>query len=269
MSTKEDYGTISRHRKKEFPFHYSPESKLFHVVARLRDDPGALASLLNALGTRLNLVSTTSYTVEDGCAISSNFGEALFDSDTAQSIQRVASRSPHVEACEVRESKDGLLVDEFHLGLQCGPADSYVMLQRAGLARMFGELVKVLGSGGETLLYLEGKNYGRSRIETYGKMFGPGSPAKLQEFSHILEALGYGSSRITFDSDNRVNLAFYDDFECCSHEKARQECSFSRGLAEGSIGAILGKELTSEETRCRLRGDEVCEFALTARIDKP
>jgi predicted hydrocarbon binding protein len=264
-----EHGTVERCRKKEFSFYYSPDSKTVHVVAKLRDEPGALASLLNLLGTRLNLIGTTSYTIEEGCAIFSSFGEALFDTDTAQSIRNVASHSPHVLACQVRESNDGLLVDQFHRGIQSEKGESYVMMHREGLARMFTEIRKALGSGGDVVLYLQGKSYGRSRVEALEGLFGPNPEAKLQELSHIYEALGFGSSQITRSPADRMTLVLDDDIECSGNERYGQTCSFARGLVEGSIGAVLGKEMISEETKCRLRGDKQCEFTLRARESSP
>jgi predicted hydrocarbon binding protein len=254
--------------KKEFPFYYSPSTKTVHVVAKLRDEPGALASLLENLGTRLNLIGTTSYAIGEGHAILSGFGEALFDSDTAQSIQKVASRSPHVMACRVRESEGGLLVDEFHQGIQTEKGESYVLMHRAGLAEMFVEIRKVLGSGGDTLLYLQGRSYGRSRVEACRQAFGPDPSAKLQELAHIYEALGFGASLITNEPDGSVKLILSDDFECKTGDRWGKSCSFARGLVEGSVGAIRGKEMTSEETKCRLRGDKDCEFVLTDKPDE-
>ena len=264
-----DHHTIERRRKKMFPFYYSPSIRTVHVVARIRDEPGALASLLNNLGTRLNLLGSTSYAIDDGGAIFSCFGETLFDSDTAQSIQKVASRSPHVLACQVRESEDGLLVDQFHQGIQSENGESYVMMHRAGLASMFGEIRKVLGSGGDVLLYLQGKSYGRLRVESWGKALGPNPAAKLQELSHIYEALGFGASSITQEPNGSIRLVIKDDIECSSAERWEQSCSFTRGVAEGSISAVIGKELTSAETRCRLRGGDECEFLFVLKDGLP
>jgi predicted hydrocarbon binding protein len=262
MTPVDSFGNVERCRKKEFAFHYSPDKKLVHVVAKLQDHPGAFASLLKALGTRLNLMSTSSYVLEDGCAIASSVGETLFQSDTARSIQQAASSSVHVMSCQVWESHDGLLIDQFHSGIQSGGGESYVLMHRTGLADMFMEVRKVLGSGGDTILYLQGKNYGRLRVEACASMFGPSPASKLQELSHIYEALGFGSTKITANSAGEVKLILNDDFECDTSTRGGKTCSFTRGLAEGSIEAILKEEMTSEETRCRLRGDDECEFVI-------
>jgi predicted hydrocarbon binding protein len=263
MPASEGHETIERQKKKEFPFHYSADKRIVHVVAKLSDEPGALASLLNALGTRLNLIGTTSYTIEGGYAISSNFGEALFDSDTPKSIHKVASRSPHVLACQVWESRDGLLVDQFHQGIQLDTGGSYVMMHRAGLAKAFGELTKLLGSGGETILYTQGKSYGHSRVENYRKMFGLNPTARLQELSHIYESLGFGAAQVTIESSGKIRFVLTDDFECSTNERSGYGCSFIRGLIEGSVEIITRKEMTSEELKCRLQGDKNCEFVLS------
>jgi len=266
---EEVYGTVERCRKRDFPFYYSPATKTVHVVAKLRDSPGALASLLNNLGTRLNLIGTTSYSIEGGCAIFSCFGQALFDSDTAKSIQKVASRSPHVLACQVRGSEDGLLVDQFHQGIQSEKGESYIMMHRDGLASMFIAVRRALGSGGDMLLYMQGKSYGYSRVEACGSALGPNPVTRLQELAHIYEALGFGASLVTLQPNGTVKLILSDDLECSASDGWGQSCCFARGLVEGSIGAALGKEMTAEETKCRLRGDSDCEFLVMAKDLEP
>jgi predicted hydrocarbon binding protein len=174
-----------------------------------------------------------------------------------------------VLACQVWESKDGLLVDRFHKGLQLENGGSYVMIHRAGLAKAFGELTKLLGSGGETVLYVEGRTYGRSRVENYRKMFGLNSQARIQELAHIYESLGFGSAQVTIESSGKMKFLVSDDFECCTNERSGRSCAFTRGLIEGSIEVITRKEMTSTEMRCRLRGDKECEFVLTEREGQP
>jgi predicted hydrocarbon binding protein len=263
--TEEVYGTVERCRKKDFPFYYSSSAKTVHVVAKLRDSPGALASLLNNLGTRLDLIGTTSYGIEGGCAIFSCFGEALFDSDTVRSIQKVALRSPHVLACQVRRSEDGLLVDQFHQGIQSEKGESYIMMHRDGLASMFTAVRKALGSGGDVLLYMQGKSYGHSRVESCRSALGPNPVTRLQELAHIYEALGFGASLVTLQPNGTVKLVLSDDLECSASEGWGRSCHFARGFVEGSIGAALGKEMTADETKCRLRGDRNCEFSVIAK----
>jgi len=261
-----DNGGIQRHRRVEYPLYYSPGKKLVHVVVKLRDSPGVLAAVLKALGARVNLIGTNSYRVRDGFAIFSGFAETISEAETAQSVMSLVAGLDGVAASQVWESKQGLLVDRFHTGIQSGNGESYILLPAAALAQTFAKVIQTLGSGGETILYLEGMNLATTRFEAYRRMLGPDPATRIEEASHIYEALGYGSSTITLEHSGRVvRLVQADCFECSGFVKGMNSCAFMRGLAAGSFGAALGKEMNSNEVRCRLRGDSECEFVLSVR----
>jgi len=261
-------GSIQRHRKVEYPLYYSPGRNLVHVVVKLRDTPGGLARVLEALGGLVDLIGTTSYRLKDGHAIFSGFAELVSEGETARSVKEAVAAVDGVAACDAWESRQGLLVDRFHTGIQSGNGESYILLPAAALAQTFAKVVQTLGSGGETILYLEGVNLAATRFETYRRMLGPEPVTRVEEASHIYEALGYGSSSITLEHSGRVvRLIQKDCFECSGPVKGMTSCAFMRGLAAGSFGAVLRKEMKSDEVRCRLRGDESCEFVLTVLGD--
>ena len=238
------------------------------MVAKLRDEPGALSSLLSLLGTKLNLIGTTSYSTEDGSAIFSCFAEALSNAETPQSVQERASSSPFVIACEAWESIDGVLVDQFHLGIQLRSGESYLMMPRMTLAKTFTEVTRVLASGGEYLMHLEGKDFGHAFAHEYGKMLGSDPSKVVQELSSIHEALGYGSLYSSVESDGSVRLSLKDCFECSKRSNKGRSCPFTRGLVQGIIEAAYDRAMSSEETRCRQRGDKECEFKVTVETLK-
>lgn len=258
-------GILERRRKIEFPFHYSAEKRIFHVVAKVRDQPRTLASLLNVLGTELNLIGTTSYSLGDGTAIFSGFAEVLEESIAASSLQSLISEYPYVFACRVWESNNGFLVDWFHTGMQTGLGEPYIMLPIEGLSPMFGEVVKTFGSGGETILYLEGAEFAKKRFEQYKKILGPDPRKRVKEAAGIFNAMGYGRPSILQRDSDTVVLEVKDCFECSGKDEYRTSCAFMRGLLSGFFGALSGKAMMCDELECRLKGQEQCVFQLTPR----
>jgi predicted hydrocarbon binding protein len=257
---------MHRQRKVEFPFYYSPGKKLVHVVAKIRDEPGALASLLKGLAPQVNLLGSCSYGIGRGKAIFSGFAETLFNTDSADTIRETLDELPDVLDFQVWEGNDGLLVDWFHTGVQSGNGETYIMFPTKQFAQTFEQVVEALGNGGDTLLFLEGKSFAEARFANYKEMLGPNPAARVEDASHIFEALGYGSSTITLeDSGKVVRLVQKDCFECTSPTRRGRTCSFMRGVAVGSFGALTGRELNAVETKCRLKGADVCEFVLTQK----
>ena len=261
---------LQRQSKVIFPYHFSPDKRLVHIVARISDDPGALASVLTLIGSKVNLIGTTSYALKGGTAIFSGFGELLSRSDTGESVREFVTLSRKVMACQVWESKGGLLVDWFHTGVQSSTGEPCIILPTSGLAKTFDEVVRTFGSGGETILYLQGREFAIARFELYRKMLGPHPEKRFDEALHIFEAAGYGSSSVDIrDSGKELHLVTKGCFECSSGSESGRTCAYTRGLAVGSFGEAFGKELTCEEIRCRLKRSNECEFVLRAKDGQP
>lgn len=253
-------------RKVEFPFHYSPDGKMVHIVARLADAPGALASLLNLLVTKVDLIGTSSYAIEEGTAVFSGFGRLLSQSDDAHAVQTLASRSNTVQGCYAWESNAGLLVDRFHRGFRTPNGEAYLLVPTKALSFAFEALVQKFGSGGGTILYLQGFDYAKARWEVYGKMLGSNPAARLDELASVFTSLGWGVSEVTSDAPDRLlKYSVSDCFECSVPTKNGRRCEFLRGMAAGFAEGIYGYEVTSEETRCTQQGDPVCEFVVRPR----
>ncbi|HUK80069.1 MAG TPA: V4R domain-containing protein [Nitrososphaerales archaeon] len=256
---------MSRRRRVVFPYYYSANKKLFHVVVRIRDVPGALAGVLALLTKEVNLLGSTSYSIGEDAAMFSCFAEALRKSETSEYIQGLLAMSPWVLQSEVSESKNGLLVDSFHTGIQTGTGEPYIIFPTAGLAEVFEKLVKTFGSGGETILYELGRNFGHDRLSVYRTILGAEPRARVEDFAHVFEAMGYGASVIIQNSDGSIRIVVDECFECATPSEIGRTCAFRRGLAAGSFGALLEQETECEEIKCRSKGAKVCEFIVTPR----
>ena len=259
-----------RRRKVESPFYYSPGKKTFQLVAKLRDTPGALGGLLDALGTKVNLLWESCYTNGDGTAFFVAVAEPTKKSEPGASIRAIMARVPSVLDCAVWGSRDGLLVDWFHTGIESGMGEPYILMPTMALSRMFEEIAHTFGSGGEVILYLEGKKFAEARFKAYRDLFGQEMASRINELSHIFEALGYGESKIRLDeTQGSVTIETHDCFECSAGTKSSRTCAFTKGIAVGIFEPLLRVPLEVEETRCRLQGNKYCEFELRRKQPSP
>ena len=257
-------------RKVEFPFLYSPDGKMVHIVARMSDDPGALASILTDLRTRVNLIGTSSYSLGEGSAIFSGFGKILSSSQGAISIQAHLSKSPMVRSCQVSESEQGLLVDKFHYGFQTPNGEAYMMVPAISLSSTFEAFVETFKDGGETILFYQGRDYALARMEVYKRIVGSDPKTMFNNLGNILKALGWAAAEIKFDSSgNALRCVNTECFECSAKTKNGRKCAFLRGMAVGTAEVVFGRQFASDEPRCKQRGDPVCEFVITPKDGRP
>ena len=259
---------MDRVRKREFPYMYSRDKKLFHLVGKLKDVPGSLGDVLALLSKRLNLLGSVSYTLGDGNAIWSAFGEAVNPSESAAALKQILLSSGVVSEFDVTEDDEGLLVDSFHTGIVSESGESYLMMPRNALSHMFDQVVIQFGSGGELLLYNQGTSLGKDVAEFFVRLLGVDlAKRKVAQLRPLLSALGWGVPvRVSEDPPGTYTLRVEDCFECSSGHDVTRGCSFMMGYFAGAASRVIGIEIACKETKCRLKGDRDCEFLIGPKL---
>ncbi|HEV2138475.1 MAG TPA: hypothetical protein VGR53_06505 [Nitrososphaerales archaeon] len=177
-------------KRRIFPIHYDPGKKLFQIVVKLSDAPGSFGAILNLLGPKVNLIGTTTYSLSDGTAIFSGFSESLSPKETPKSLKGLIMSSKAAIDVSVTEGIDGLLIDTFHTGIEVGGND-FMLVRRFGASLMFDHVAKLLGSGGEALLYEEGRSLSLLNAENMIRLVGlQRVRTKSAELSPFLTAQG-------------------------------------------------------------------------------
>lgn len=252
--------------RKIFPHYHAPGKKLFQIVVKMSDEPGSLGRILNLLGSRVNLVGTDTYTMEDNTAILNAFAEALSTNETPDKLRALVLSSGATLDCEVTEGKEGVLVDSFHTGLDVN-GESNMLFRRKALARMFDRVHTLLGTGGDFLLYEEGFAIGKANGESWVKLLGREKVRdNISYLRNNLSAQGWG--RVAAGEQlvgETSTIVIQDCFECSESTGSRTGCHFFRGYIAGNRLATTAQELVAEEAKCTLRGDKVCEFRLTLK----
>ncbi len=257
---------MSGSKKRIFPVHFAPGKKLFHIVVKLSDAPGSYSSVLNLLGTKVNLIGTSTYTLDDGTAIFSGFAEGLATGLTPHELKNLIMASRSAIAADVYEGEDGVLVDTYHTGYLVDK-DEHMLIRRDGMLHMFEHVSKMLGSGGDTLLYEEGKALGLRNGETMLKTLGlERVQSQAPVLSHLLAAKGFGAVEYKpGPGKNEFTMLVRDCFECAQPGSHRKGCNFIRGYLAGDATASTGREYEAEEVKCALRRGSICEFHLIAK----
>jgi len=251
-------------KKQIFPVHYAPGKKLFHIVATISDAPGSYSSILDHLRTKVNLIGTSTYTRNDGTAMFSGFSEALSQRLTAKELEKLIMGSKAAISVRVYEGKDGLLVDTFHTGFVVGD-EVYILMRRDGLVHVFDRVSKMLGSGGDALLFEEGVAMSTRNAEMMIKNVGADRVrAQMGVLNRFLAAQGWGEIEAKEGPKKGSFTVRVDDcFECTADGSSRRGCNFMRGYLAGGAKATFGTDYESKETKCRLRGADACVFQLT------
>jgi len=255
---------VKRVERRAFFYYYEPKAETFQIIVRIRDVPGALSNVLERLRDRVNLISSFSYSLDDGTAIWSGFGRALSPSETTEKLKRYLIGSSFVKDSRIEASTKGLLIDSFHTGLKDMIGVPRIVLSTSALRRMFDDIVKVLGSGGSTMLFEEGQSMGRNNGSFVKKLVGPDiARQKARDLLGIYGAMGWGlPTMYEWNPGRRLRLSIDSCFECDGALRNRTTCDFQRGHLVGLLSTFYDVALECNETKCRARGDPGCEFEL-------
>jgi predicted hydrocarbon binding protein len=252
-------------KKEALGLYFSPRVKSFHVVVRLKDVPGALNSVLEVLRHHVNLINSISYSREDDGAIWSGFGKSLSKAETEGKLKRLLERLPLVLECEVKASDHGLLIDSFHSGLEVAPDRPAVVIPLVGISRIYDHLARILGSGGETIMFEEGSALGKSSGQYLNTKLGHGRlDWKVKALLGTYSVIGWGSGSLKVEKPRaRFRVSVRECMECAGGGKDRKGCNLVRGCLTSAVSTLSGSEFKCEETKCRFRGDPFCEFLVS------
>lgn len=245
---------------------YSPGRRLAEFLVRLKNVPGAIASVSKILSElNLNILSGHHFAgprEEEGLWV-------FFVDFTGKNLSEedVATRLKESEAVlEVKfsgEILEGIVIDRFLFPLIVLEERSLIFSVET-FANMFKRLYGAFGSGAPVLLYEMGLSAGLNKIENIVRKY------KVNGFSAIKIALaeripkGWGIPRI--DEFNKENLqamiTIEELFECLpfKNEERNTTSHFFRGYLTGLFMKAFDKQFQTKELECISKGDHHCRF---------
>lgn len=142
-------------------FLYDPEKTFFHVVVTVKNTPGALKDVLDRIvALKVNVLSSFSSVVSgQDSGVWSAFVEGP-ERLTTEEISKSLKRSGFVLDQSVGKSEKGLLIDRVHFPAIATPGVRVILLPPDILSGTFEQIKSVFGTGGEAILYFQGKAAG-------------------------------------------------------------------------------------------------------------
>ena len=247
---------------------FDPTRKFFQIVIELENVPGALRSVLEVMhGLELNILGSFS-SVDSSARLGVWSGFVEDSTHTAPDLKRKLAASPFVHDAMVVESRKGFLVDGVHFPLAFNTGTRAVMMGAKTLANMLGTVNEQYGSGGNAILYEEGRSYGKDTGADYlTRLGGDFIVSNMGEVLKLYQALGwFRVAKVKFDAEaGSLLLQAEENFECSGVDSRVPHSHFVRGHLEGMVTTWLGRPMEAKETLCLAKGDKFCEFVITPR----
>ena len=253
--------------RQRYPFHsllYSRGEKVFHISAEIEDVPGSLNSVLELARGQIDRKNTISFSHDKGLASWRAFAQAVDSHTTAETLRSQLQKSPFVKSVEVAEGRDGLVVNKTSSGPSLGPGEPLIVMSVGGMNSVFNQVVKVFGSGGESILYGEGYSLGQANGQYLQRFLGDGIVKhNLDDLAGLYSGFGWGVIEVLYDEHAGVAIGRVNDcLECGSADAAETRCNFFLGHFKGIVSALLGVDFAGSETRCKKHGNTFCDFEL-------
>ncbi len=251
-------------------YHYNPGKKVFLVSTRLKNEPGALASVTSIL-SKAGVNTLSGFTAVSGGAGSGTWGffaEAEKDFRAAR-LKQLIDSSPYVSDTIVVEGTGGLVVDTTHFPLKLNSGETMILARKEVFGDMFRRLGEMFGTGGEAIVFEEGEATGESDAHRLLEVFGRDMAQRsIPELSMLYLTLGWGRPELVrFNpSPFGATIRLFNSFECSGQKSTKQNSNFIRGHMTGLINVIFGTRVHCTETKCLALGDECCEFELSEKI---
>lgn len=154
------------HPNKLMVLEYLPGKNLLMGVAELKNEIGALAEATSIVAKAgLNLTYSKTFALSGDDVAVWSFTGILGPNDDPNRIERALGDSPKVLACKIRVSDRGLILNDLQFPISIGEGERAMLVVPHALTSMFSRMTELLGSGGRTVLYEEGKAAGKERGE--------------------------------------------------------------------------------------------------------
>ncbi|MDG6909410.1 MAG: hypothetical protein JRN08_03485 [Nitrososphaerota archaeon] len=250
---------------------YGPDRNLFLVVLKTKNVPGALGDIATRAGNAsMNILSTSNYSLPDHPeSVLSFFAESKDPKMSEDDMAKVFHSSPFVLDLHTEKKEAALLIDDFSFPLMFFPSGRGILLPQSGTTAMFRDLVRLFGTGGETIIYNAGASVGRKGFDELTALLGKELTIEVaSSFTKLYAAVGWGRLEMGEIRGGRYEMRLFDGFESAGARSSRPICHFTRGLIAGAFERVLKGPVKVTEEQCAATGAPGCLFAVTLK-DRP
>jgi len=119
---------------------------------------------------------------------------------------------------------------------------------------------QILGSRAEAAIYMIGKHAGERFVKRLLKAGFKGKELKCS-LEVFLTNWGWGKVWTKVNPQKQMAVVRIRNSVTARRTNAKKPvCHFISGYVAGALGVVLGKEVECVETRCKAKGDAICEF---------
>ena len=246
---------------------------LFHAVVRGANAPGVLGDLAAKMGRAgFNILLMNECSPPESRESTATFFIEGDEGKTEAELEGAIAKSPHSLSVTVRKSESKLLVDSFPFPLMYFPSGRGVLFPQSGIMAMFQDIVRMFGTGGESILFRAGWTVGWQGAGDVAKIVGEEAMAKEPDlFAGLYAALGWGRMHVVGAAPDlsSFTMELEEGFEGTGAKSPAPVCHFTRGLVAGSSERVLSRAVTCAETECVAAGDPHCLFTVTVKAGRP
>ena len=244
---------------------------IYLVAVKSKNVPGALGDIATRIGKAgLNILTASDCSLpeaEDSAV--SFFLEPREGEHSEEEVRKAVATSPFVTDVNVRTSSSKLMVDDLGFPVMYFPSGRAVIFPQRGIVAMFRDVIRMFGTGGESILFRAGYSVGTQGTNDLAKAVGDEDlQAHTESFTSLFSALGWGRLEMVGGAEDlsSIRLRLEDGFESDGVKSSKPACHFTRGMVAGSAERIFGESVTCEEAMCEAAGDPYCEFTVSRRI---
>lgn len=242
--------------------------KLFLVACQLRHVVGAMSQLTGIL-EKAKFTIITGFVAsadEDGYGRCSYFVEATEGRPQAQELKALLEDSQYLKDVDVKEARNGLLVDSLNFPLSWNSGDRAIMLRTHFFRVMEEGARRLLATGADVLLYEMGYDHGKPTWDDLLSNYRVREKEDLQEIISLYSAAGWGITEVASLNlaSKKAVVRVRNNFECeAGTGKAQLGSNFVRGHLAGLFSSLFGARAKVAETKCVSQGDPACEFSVS------
>jgi predicted hydrocarbon binding protein len=247
---------------------FGANKRFFHVVIQLKNEPGALSAVSALLAqARFNILEGFTSTL-GGKDIGtwSFFAEATEGSLTSGDLKALLVASKYVGGVVVNESENGFLLDTIHFPLRWNSGERAMTMRTDTFTMILNRMKDIFGSGGDVIVYHQGREAGRQGFGDLARDIGDGKIAStLTTILPCYAAVGWGRPElISADPESSsITLRMWGNFECEGQKSEKPNSQFIRGHIAGLFSKVMAVELECSETKCTAMVESYCEFVVS------
>lgn len=248
-------------------FMYIPKRTYFLLNLELRNRLGDVATVSKILAEANIEILTGSFTrgVAGKPGSWQVFVQPLTTNISADDVKRLLLSCPDVVGCQIKESREGLLVDSVTFPIKISSGQRAMIIRNDVWNSILQRTREKFGSGGDVIIYEQGytagRISGRELLTALGRDF---LANQIDQIIAMYQALGWGKAKvITFvHSPMTLVIRMWESAECMGQKSDKPTGHFIRGHIVGHVEEMFGIECKCVETSCLAKGNQYCEFVL-------